>query len=451
MFNLVLSIFFRYLYTDILDYTNWQESLYLATLYEVKPLIEKIFDEKVSTVTPGEFFELVQRYKNMDGYLEYRCMKHVFDNQKLIFDSDSFYHLPYSFVLKVVSSDQLVIDENLIYNALFLWAEKACFEKSLEGTGENKRKVLGDIIYHIRFPLLPQEFFSDHVSEQGLLEEADEIKILKRYLHPTKPLGPDFRFKTEPRKVSESGFPYIPSKFERWRPVFDGCDDEAAAASSFEMRSESDSQGAAGGEAVKARQRGCLDGLPTIRPEESLTSQQNFSGQLENDVGQMIRFNERDMYSGWGYKKETVDAIAFSSSADIALYTIQVYGAEAGKKMTGQLKIFKGNTEACSQEFSFTCFKEKKTYDIYLEKLVKVLANQEYHILLDIEEGLSGFYGKGGKSCVKVGEMNFSIKTSKYSTNHTDVSMGQIFGFKFYAFKPVHLKYGINFNYRSGY
>ena len=438
----------RYLYTDICDYTNWQESLFLANEYEVKPLVEKIFDEKIAKEPPEEFCKLIKRCvdrkQHMDGYLEYLCFKYVFDNQKTVFECDTFYNLPYEFVLKVVSSEHLVLEENLIYNALFLWAEKACLDQSLEGTGENKRKVLRDIIYEIRFPLLSQDFFSEHISEKGILEEADEIKILKHYLHPKKPVAADFKFKTEPRKAPVVNFKYIPSVYEVWRPKFEGCED-----SSIEVRKDDDAAvggAVGGGDASAGGAAGATDGLPTVRQkEEPLTKPGNFVKELESDLWRMERFKQADTHKGWGYKKETVDAIAVVPSKDIAVVCISFYGVEAGKKMKGQLKIFKGNVEGWRHEFEFTCYKERQIYEIFCNQQVKLCANEEYHILLDVEEGLNGFYGKNGKSKVKVGQVEINVKQSKYSTNSTDVNMGQIFGFMFKVFKPIPYKYGLNF------
>ena len=411
-------------------------------------MVEKVFDEKVCKAPPNEFCSLVKHYPDMDGFLEYLCLKYVFDNQKLIFECDTFYHLPHSLVLKLVSSDHLVLDESSIYNALFLWAEKACHDKKMEGTGENKRKVLGAIIREIRFPLLSQDFFSEHISEQGILEEADEIKILKHYLHPKKPVGDDFRFKTEARKAPATAFKYIPSVYETWRPKFEGCQDEASA-SPLEVRKEDDATvhgAAAGGDASASSGPGCGNGLPNVRQmDEQLTKRNNYREELETDLWRMERFKEKDIHMGWGYKKETVDAIAVVPSRDIALAAISFYGAEGGKKMTGRFKIYKGNVEGWAQEFSFTCYSARKIYDVYLGSMVKFCAGQEYHILLDIEEGLNGFYGKGGKSNVTVGGVSIDVKQSKYSTNHTDVNMGQIYGFSFKIFKPIPYKYGLNF------
>lgn len=441
--HITFKEFLRYLYTDICDYTNWQESLFLANQYEVKPLVEKIFDEKVAKAPPEEFCKLMKQLVDIHGYLEYLCFKYVFDNQKVVFECDTFYNLPYAFVREVVSSDHLVLEENLIYNALFLWAEKACHDQSMEGTGENKRKVLRQIIDHIRFPLLSQDFFSEHISEKGILEDADEIKILKRYLHPKKPVGPDFKFKTEPRRAPAAAFKYVPSEYERWRPKYEGYEE-----SSLEVRRDDDAAmvGAVGGGDASAS-AGAADGTPVYvrQKEEPLTIPSNFSKELESDLWRMERFKERDIHRGWGYKKETVDAIAIVPSKDIAVVACSFYGVEAGKKMTGQVKIYKDNVEGWHQEFSFTCYKERRIYEIFFNKQVRFCANQEYHIILDIEEGLNGFYGKGGKSNMTIGTVDIKVKQSKYSTNSTDVNMGQIYGFMFKLFKPIPYKYGLNF------
>ena len=450
------SGFCRYLYTDKLDFTNWRETLHLANKYEVKPLIEKIFDEKVSREPPDTFCHLVKNCRNLDGYLEYRCLKYVFDNQKAIFECDSFYHLPHSFVYQVVSSEYLVLDENLIYSALFMWAEKACYERHLEGSGINKRQVLGVILNEIRFPLLPQDFFTDHVSEQGLLDDSDEVKILKHYLHPKKAVGADFKFKTEPRKAPQTAYLYSPFLHETWRSEFgqDSTGSEgksSVSTASEEIRSDdvdSKEDRTVSTEPTSSTGACLIDGLPMVRKsDEDFSIDYTTMNDLETGLWTLERFSPTDINAGWGYKKETADAIAITSSRDIALVSMQMYGIEAGRKMKGRLVIYKDNIEGWSQDFSFPCSKEKRIYGVFMKPLVKFIANQEYHIVLDVEEGVSGSYGKGGKSQVSLGikdeEVTFSIRSSKYSTNHTDVSMGQIMGFQFKIYKPVEYKYGL--------
>ena len=418
--------------------------LHLASKHEVKPLIENIFDEKVSKESPDAFCLLVKNCHTLEGYLEYKCLKHVFDNPKAIFECDSFYNLPHSFVYQIVSSEYLALDENSIYSALYMWAEKACFESDLEGTGNNKRQVLGDILFEIRFPLLPQDFYAEHVSEQGLLEEGDEIKILKHYLHPKKAVGADFKFKTEARKTPLTAYSYNPLRHETWRAEFNDPDGDNDCQLSAACGGKADDDGSKENKIVTAAPStgggACLlDGLPPVRRSEEVpTVVGDLTGQA---VWAMERFESKDTNRGWGYKKKTVDAIAVTASRDVVLTSALIYGIEQERNMRGKLVIYKGNTEVWKQDFSLTCNKDKTVYEVSLDQMVRQNAGQEYHITVDIEEGLTGFYGKDGKSVVTAGpvddKVEFCVRASKYSTNLTDVSMGQILGFHFKIYKPL--------------
>ena len=59
------------------------------------------------------------------------------------------------------------------------WAEVQCVQKKLEKTGENIRKVLGDCLFHIRFPLMSAPDFVEFVSPEKILTMSEESEILK--------------------------------------------------------------------------------------------------------------------------------------------------------------------------------------------------------------------------------------------------------------------------------
>ncbi|XP_069119048.1 BTB/POZ domain-containing protein 6-like [Argopecten irradians] len=81
---------------------------------------------------------------------------------------------------EVLRSDKLAASEEDIFAAVLSWADCRCTEKGLEVNGPNIRQVLGDLLYLVRFPLMPPDGFVA-ISEQnvGLFTSNEEIKLLR--------------------------------------------------------------------------------------------------------------------------------------------------------------------------------------------------------------------------------------------------------------------------------
>ena len=69
-----------------------------------------------------------------------------------------------------------------VFKAADRWAEKACVRMGVEVTGSGKREALGDSLYLIRFPTIPQETFISGILPKGILSQ-EEVEDITKYYH----------------------------------------------------------------------------------------------------------------------------------------------------------------------------------------------------------------------------------------------------------------------------
>ncbi|XP_055347777.1 uncharacterized protein LOC129594937 [Paramacrobiotus metropolitanus] len=57
------------------------------------------------------------------------------------------------------------------------WAAAACARNALEDSGTNRRQMLGDALFHVRFPLLTHTQLADSPGKSGLLTGAELLSV----------------------------------------------------------------------------------------------------------------------------------------------------------------------------------------------------------------------------------------------------------------------------------
>ena len=109
-------------------------------------------------------------------------MEYIYGHANQVFLSESFLELTPDLLEKVINSDALRADEDRVYEAVYAWAESECGRQKLKATDSNRQRVVGNLKYLIRFPVMDVEYFRNHVSNQNFLRE-DEKEALHQYLH----------------------------------------------------------------------------------------------------------------------------------------------------------------------------------------------------------------------------------------------------------------------------
>ncbi|XP_055355074.1 BTB/POZ domain-containing protein 2-like [Paramacrobiotus metropolitanus] len=104
---------------------------------------------------------------------------------------EEFSELQPSTLRTILERDTLFANENLICVAVDRWAVAACTRGNLEPTPANRREVLGEMFYLIRFPVMTVMQVADLPADNGLLE-ASALVEMRHHKH---------RFPTRPRRL----------------------------------------------------------------------------------------------------------------------------------------------------------------------------------------------------------------------------------------------------------
>lgn len=391
------EVFMKYLYTGTLNMVDVSPDpvIKLAEKYHLYELERQLMSCQLEKMKVDDFCPFVRKFeREMTDVIKFNCLEYVFKQPGKVFKSNTFTVLPASFLKELLSHEYLVLEEDIICTAVLLWASKACELQKLEVTGANQRLVLGEILFEIRFPLLSSNYFTEHISEKGLLSSSEEVQIFKSFFNPNKKKDATITFNSNPRKAPAAPFKYGTS----------------VPGSTADML---------------RHQNSSLVSVPSLPILHTLAS---------GDERTIMRFTERG--SGWGYRTNRKDAIAFTCSKNIRLVSVYIYGnCNHDGVMDVTLAIMKDEKQLTTTEVQVHCKKSKPNYEINVENTsgsygINIPANEEYHIVLSIN-GDNGYYGKGGKPKCSENGVEFEFRSSKLSTNNTTVGIGQIAGFKF--------------------
>jgi hypothetical protein len=64
---------------------------------------------------------------------------------------------------KLFSRDTFYADELFLFQCIHEWAIEGCKRQGLETTASNKRLLLGDLIYCIRFPFIDYDIIKKNI------------------------------------------------------------------------------------------------------------------------------------------------------------------------------------------------------------------------------------------------------------------------------------------------
>ncbi|XP_033725257.1 BTB/POZ domain-containing protein 1-like [Pecten maximus] len=194
--------FLRYLYTDQIDLTDQVvvPVMSVARKYCVDVLLSVCGKYLQKNLTPANAcFLLEVAHIYTEDRLMAACLQVIGNSPQAILKSESFAYLCPQCVTSITESDELAVNESTLYSAVIKWAEKECVRQNLQISGENKRKVLGDILNTIRFPTMDQDFFLDKVYVDKILKNDEIVEILM-YIR-NKERGSFTTFNTKSRRM----------------------------------------------------------------------------------------------------------------------------------------------------------------------------------------------------------------------------------------------------------
>ncbi|XP_064606803.1 BTB/POZ domain-containing protein 6-B-like [Liolophura sinensis] len=180
----------KFMYTDRSEFNSSSEAIetmQAAHKYRIPLLAEICASYMENSVTTENVCCILDQAFLYDlTRLQTRCRKFIDENASQVFRTEGFTMLTPSTLGLILESDDLRLDECEVYQAAVVWAGSECSRQELRVTGENKRKVLGDAFYQLRFPHIPLQTFSEVVSREGLLTNEEVIDLFRYHASETK-------------------------------------------------------------------------------------------------------------------------------------------------------------------------------------------------------------------------------------------------------------------------
>jgi len=163
-------------------------------------------------------------------------LKYIEENASDVFESEDFEKLSRESIAILLKSNALSIDENDLVKAVLRWAAAECKRQDKKPSNDNKRDILGDLIYNIRFTEMGMSDIVSTVQSSGLLPQEDLLNLFT-YVGASKDNKPKTKFNTkgregggyfvksvilDPKQQKQLAAFYSKEKKPKWRKIYHG-------------------------------------------------------------------------------------------------------------------------------------------------------------------------------------------------------------------------------------
>ncbi len=178
----------KYLYTDELciEADTVMTTLYVAKKYSVAALENECISFLKANLKPDNAFMLLQQAKLFDEIqLAKLCLEAIDKFANEAFTSEAFLEADRQTLEDVLKRDTLAIKELKLFECVVKWSVAQC-EKALVDVGvENQKKLVGNLMDFVRFPLMSKEEFAVLMSEPGVRGLLDSEEIIEIFIYLT--------------------------------------------------------------------------------------------------------------------------------------------------------------------------------------------------------------------------------------------------------------------------
>eukprot|EP01080_Neovahlkampfia_damariscottae_P002417 gene2417-2881_t len=183
------ELLLEYLYTGVFVFedSNYMQMLVLANDFQVEPLklsgFEYIIKRKCNAKNVCKL--LMDSKKGVFSKLDpddliKRCMVFIQENTEEVFKSPDFIHLDHEFILSMIKSDDLDIDEIDIFRAALTWGK----HQKKTRKDEPMEKILEKILPQIRFVNMDGADLVHYVRPSKLIDSKLYLRILEAQTAP---------------------------------------------------------------------------------------------------------------------------------------------------------------------------------------------------------------------------------------------------------------------------
>ena len=180
-----LEAFLRYLYTDETPGTAELalKVMYLAHKYMITALTKECVNIVKPKVSAENAFSMIKYAILVEEESLIETAWQVVDSKtREVIKPENFCDIDGSLLSDFLKRDTLHISEIELFHAVLKWTENQCKKRELEVTEVNRKSVLGDAIYHLRFLAMSQDEFLQEVIQAKLLDSQDILSILQKFL-----------------------------------------------------------------------------------------------------------------------------------------------------------------------------------------------------------------------------------------------------------------------------
>ena len=113
--------------------------------------------------------------------LEKKCWDFIDSQTSKVVASVAFTGVNQKTLTDVLKREPLNVAEVDLFKAVVKWSEAECSRKGIEANAKNKRTVIGNAIYEIRFTSMSLREFGQTVSQSGILTPDEMVLFYDRY------------------------------------------------------------------------------------------------------------------------------------------------------------------------------------------------------------------------------------------------------------------------------
>ncbi|XP_041377577.1 BTB/POZ domain-containing protein 3-like [Gigantopelta aegis] len=189
----IFEVFLNYLYTDdvMINGDNVIGLLYVSKKYDISTLEQLCLTYLSSSMTSDNACSVMEQAHIYDEIqLMEKAYSCILSNGDAALKSAGVTSLCHECLVKIVKPDKLNADEKSVFEAAVVWSESACRKQNKDLSPETRREVLGEVITHVRYPLLEQKYFVKKVSPTEVLDVYEERKIFKYFVCPDENVSP---------------------------------------------------------------------------------------------------------------------------------------------------------------------------------------------------------------------------------------------------------------------
>ena len=157
-------------------------TLYTAEKYAVTDLVNLCRSFLATNITEETVCDIMEnaRIFNMTDLLT-KCVHFIYQLSscaRKVFESSGFLQCSRECLIPLVKADELPLREKIVYQSLIRWAKHNCNKEDSDVEDSTSiRTMLGNLIIHVRFPLMSLDTFWKDVAENDVLSDTEKVQI----------------------------------------------------------------------------------------------------------------------------------------------------------------------------------------------------------------------------------------------------------------------------------